>query len=52
MKGYDIKKDVTSIQANVTIVELLHDNPHYRKQLKELTFRRLCKVKLQAVAMK
>jgi hypothetical protein len=24
---YDIKKDVTSVQANVTIGELLNDNP-------------------------
>jgi hypothetical protein len=52
IKGYDIKKDVTSVQANVTIGELLHNNPHYRKQLKELTFRRPWKVKLPAVAVK
>jgi hypothetical protein len=27
MKGHNIKKDVTSMQANVTIGELFHDNP-------------------------
>jgi hypothetical protein len=41
-----------SVQANVIIGELLHDNPHYWKQIKELTFTRPWKVKLPAVAVK
>ena len=49
---YDILQDLRAQKANVTIGQLLHDNPNYQKQLKDSLIRpRRRRIKLPPVAV-